>query len=194
MAIATTSKLRTGAAAAAIGAALALAACGGSGSGSGASGATSPSGSATATAAAATGAAISVRHGSDGAYLTGASGRALYLWMADSRGHSRCSGACAQVWPPVLSKNKPIAGHGAVAADLGTIARSGGQRQVTYNGHPLYYYVADSRAGSITGEGSNGFGAKWWLVSPSGAAITHGHSGTAASGGSSGSSGGGGWG
>lgn len=198
--MATTSKLlRTGSAAAAVGAALAIAACGGSGSnssaaagtsagGAGSSGAAS-AGSASASPAAAKGIAIRTRRGPDGTYLTGGSGRALYLWVADSRGHSNCSGACAQVWPPLLSKGKPIAGHGAVAADIGTIARGHGARQVTYKGHPLYYYASDTRAGSITGQGSNGFGAKWWLVSPSGAAITHSRAGAAAAG-SSGSSGG----
>jgi hypothetical protein len=57
------------------------------------------------------------------------------------------------------------------AADLGTITRSDGAKQVTYNGHPLYYFAGDPKAGSTTGQGSDSFGAKWWLVSPAGAAI-----------------------
>jgi len=60
------------------------------------------------------------------------------------------------------------AAGGAQASDLGTLTRSDGSMQVTYMGHPLYYYVGDSGAGTATGQGSDQFGAKWWLVSPSG--------------------------
>jgi hypothetical protein len=59
-----------------------------------------------------------------------------------------------------------------VASDLGTITRSDGTKQVTYDGHPLYYFAGDSGAGTATGQGSDGFGAKWWLVSPAGADVT----------------------
>ena len=61
---------------------------------------------------------------------------------------------------------------GAKASDLGTITRSDGTKQVTYDGHPLYYFVGDSAAGQTNGQGSDNFGAKWWLVAPSGAEIT----------------------
>ena len=50
--------------------------------------------------------------------------------------------------------------------------RKNGAKQVAYMGHPLYYYVADTKPGAVTGQGSNQFGAKWWLVAPSGSAIT----------------------
>ena len=76
-----------------------------------------------------------------------------------------------------------------MSADLGTITRSDGTKQVTYKGHPLYYYISDTKAGQTTGQGSNNFGALWWLVSPSGAAITKSVSGGSSS--SSSSSGGG---
>jgi predicted lipoprotein with Yx(FWY)xxD motif len=59
-----------------------------------------------------------------------------------------------------------------VASDLGTITRSDGTKQVTYDGHPLYYFVGDKGAGQASGQGSDGFGAKWWLVSPAGADVT----------------------
>jgi hypothetical protein len=66
-----------------------------------------------------------------------------------------------------------VAGSGGVTAgELGTITRSDGTKQVTYDGHPLYYYAGDSGAGQDNGQGSDGFGAKWWLVAPSGSAIT----------------------
>lgn len=75
-------------------------------------------------------------------------------------------------WPPVVTKGMPTASAGADQSDLGTTTRSDGTEQVTYKGHPLYYFIADRSAGSTKGEGSDGFGADWWLVAPSGAAIT----------------------
>jgi secreted repeat protein with Y-X4-D motif len=85
---------------------------------------------------------------------------------------SVCSGACAGAWPPVTATGTVTASGSAVASDLGTITRSDGTKQVTYDGHPLYYFVGDSGPGSDSGQGSNSFGAKWWLVAPSGSAIT----------------------
>ncbi len=169
-----TIRTRTGATIAAIGVAALVAACGSShpsNSGSAASG--SGSSAVSGTPVSDKTLQISIMSGKDGRYLAGPGGRAIYLWVADSRDKSHCSGACAKFWPPVLSKSKPSAGSGVRASDLGTIAHSGGERQVTYNGHPLYYFLEDSHRGMIKGEGNNGFGAKWWLVSPSGAAITH---------------------
>ena len=65
-----------------------------------------------------------------------------------------------------------VTASGVNASDLATIARADGTKQVTYKGHPLYYFVDDSGAGMTTGQGSDNFGAKWWLVGPSGAAIS----------------------
>src|SRR5205085_12219357 len=110
--------------------------------------------------------------GTAGTYLTGPSGRAVYLWVADRGDMSSCSGACAKAWPPVTTKSAPTAASGVNASDLATIARADGTKQVTYKGHPLYYFVDDSGAGMTTGQGSDNFGAKWWLVGPSGAAIS----------------------
>jgi predicted lipoprotein with Yx(FWY)xxD motif len=138
--------------------------------------------------------AVSTAKDTSGTYLIGTSGRALYLWAADSNDKSSCSGACAKTWPPLLTTGTPTASGGATAVDLGTITRSDGTKQVTYMGHPLYYFVADTGAGKTTGQGSNSFGAKWWLVAPSGAAITAGSSSSGGLyGGSSSSSSGGGW-
>ncbi len=93
--------------------------------------------------------------------------------MADAKGMSSCSGACAKAWPPLTTKGKPIASGSVKASQLGTIKRSDGTEQVTYDGHPLYYFDrATPRAGTTNGQGSDAFGAKWWLVSPSGSAIT----------------------
>ena len=191
-------RYRIGGVAAVVGVSVLVAACGGGGSnasttkastGSAASTHTS-SAAASATNAAAKSVSISTAKGKDGTYLTGANGRALYLWDADSNGMSSCAGACAQSWPPL--KGKPTAGKGISSSDLGTIKRSDGSTQVTYKGHPLYYFIEDTSAGSTLGQGSDQFGAKWWLVSPAGAAIT----GSSSSGKSSksGSSGGSSWG
>src|SRR5581483_3160305 len=95
------------------------------------------------------------------------------------------SGACAQAWPPLTAKGKPSVSGGASAVQLGTTIRSGGARQVTYMGHPLYYYAGDSSKGQVNGQGSNQFGAKWWLVAPSGSAITTSGPSASASGSSS---------
>ena len=198
---------RASSAAAGVAVSLLIAACGSSSSSSQTSaagyGAPASTSSSTTSSTSASGPSIGAARGGAGTHLTGASGRALYLWVADSGGKSSCSGACAKVWPPLLASGTPAAGSGVNAADLGTIIRSDGTKQVTYKGHPLYYYVADKGAGTTNGQGSNSFGAKWWLVAPSGTAISsggsassgssgYGSSGGSSSGGSgSGSSGGG---
>ncbi|MDX6230716.1 MAG: hypothetical protein QOI76_4106 [Frankiales bacterium] len=105
-------------------------------------------------------------------FLVGGSGRALYLWIPDTKTKSTCSGACAGAWPPLTVNGAPTAGTGATASDLGTISRSDGTKQVTYAGHPLYYFSGDKAAGQTNGEGSNGFGAPWYLIAPSGQQIT----------------------
>jgi predicted lipoprotein with Yx(FWY)xxD motif len=119
-----------------------------------------------------TGTVITTHAGSAGAFLTTGSGRTVYLWAKDSMNMSACSGACASAWPPVPATGTLTATGGAKASDLGTITRSDGTKQVTYDGHPLYYFVGDSAAGQTNGQASDNFGAKWWLVASSGAKIT----------------------
>jgi predicted lipoprotein with Yx(FWY)xxD motif len=124
-------------------------------------------------------------------FLTDGNGHAVYLWVKDTGDASQCSGACAGAWPPVTGT--PTAGGSVKASDLGTITRSDGTKQVTYDGHPLYYFAGDSAAGQANGQGSDSFGAKWWLVSPAGADVTATVSGfTPGSSGSGSGSGGGG--
>lgn len=181
------------AAAVALAGALAAAGCGSSSSSSASSAAPASSSTTASSAsnAAAAGAVVKVTHGSKGVYLTDGSGRALYLWVADRNGKSSCSGACAQAWPPLATKGAPTGSGGVTSAKLTTITRSDGTKQVVYNGHPLYYFAGDTGAGTVTGQGSSSFGAKWWLVTPSGVAITAvAHSAGKASGSSSSSSGG----
>lgn len=164
--------LRAGGAVALVGVALGVAACGGSSNSHSTAAGASPYSRGSSGSSASL--SITTAKGPMGTYLTGASGRAIYLWAADKGSQSACSGACAGVWHPVTASGKPNVSGGAMAGDLGTITRSDGTKQVTYKGHPLYYYAADTSAGQTSGQGSNQFGAKWWLVSPSGSEITSG--------------------
>jgi predicted lipoprotein with Yx(FWY)xxD motif len=154
--------------------ALLVTACGGGSAGGGgvAGGGAGAASSSASPPSATGGATVTTASGPDGVYLTDGTGRTLYLWVADKAGASTCSGSCAAVWPPLTTKTAPAAAGAAKASDLGTVARSDGSTQVTYDGHPLYYYASDSKPGDVTGQGSNGFGAKWWIVAPSGVAIT----------------------
>ena len=115
---------------------------------------------------------ITTKTSSGGSFLTNSAGRAIYLFVADSTGKSTCDGACAAAWPPVIATGQPTAAGGAQASDLSTITRSDGTKQVTYDGHPLYYFQGDTGPGTDKGQGIDGFGAKWWLVAPSGSSIT----------------------
>jgi predicted lipoprotein with Yx(FWY)xxD motif len=111
---------------------------------------------------------VNVRKTSIGSVLVTRSGRTLYLFGKDSRGHSACTNAaCMSFWPPLMAKGRPTAGKGAKASLLGTIKRPGG-RQVTYAGHPLYTFALDKAAGQTKGEGLNDFGGEWDAVSPAG--------------------------
>jgi predicted lipoprotein with Yx(FWY)xxD motif len=110
--------------------------------------------------------------GRDGTYLADGSGRALYMWEADDVGKSNCSADCALAWPPLITSARPSVSGGARSADVGMITRADRTKQVTYKGHPLYYFAVDSGAGTTKGQGSDSFGARWWLLSPAGNAIT----------------------
>ncbi|HZC51902.1 MAG TPA: hypothetical protein VE441_05340 [Mycobacterium sp.] len=157
-------------------AAVLAAACssGGGSSNAGAPAHTAPTSSAAAAAPVGHSSASTVDvHTSNGtSFLADSSGRSLYLWTPDTKTTSMCSGACATAWPPLTVKGAPTAGHGVTAGDLATITRSDGTKQVTYAGHPLYFFAGDSGPGQTNGEGNNGFGAPWYLVAPSGQQLT----------------------
>ena len=128
-------------------------------------------GLAQATAATHGGATVTTATSKLGRILVDSRGRTLYLFEKDARGHSACAGACAGFWPPLLTRAKPIAGHGAKQALLGVIRRSDGTRQITYGGHPLYRFAPDTRPGETNGQGLHDFGAGWYVLSPAGAKI-----------------------
>lgn len=106
-----------------------------------------------------------------GRILVDSHGKTLYLWAHDKTRKSTCYGDCARYWPPLLTRGKPVARAGARARLLGTTRRHDGRLQVTYAGHPLYYFVQDTRPGQTTGAGSTGFGARWDPLSASGKAV-----------------------
>jgi predicted lipoprotein with Yx(FWY)xxD motif len=124
-----------------------------------------------ATSASTSHATVNTAKGSTGTMLVDSKGRALYLWVGDTGKKSVCNGECAQDWPPLTIKGKPTAGGGAKSSLLGTTKRSDGTLEVTYAGHPLYRFAGDNSAGQSNGQGSDAFGAKWWVVGAAGKAI-----------------------
>jgi predicted lipoprotein with Yx(FWY)xxD motif len=103
-----------------------------------------------------------------GKILVDSQGRTLYLFQKDSGTTSSCTGACAAAWPPLRANGQPTVGSGTNASMVGTTARSDGNPQVTYNGHPLYTYSGDQNPGDTNGQGSTAFGGGWFAVSPAG--------------------------
>jgi predicted lipoprotein with Yx(FWY)xxD motif len=97
----------------------------------------------------------------------------VYLFEGDKAGASACAGACAAVWPPVTTSAAAVVHGAAMSADLGTIKRADGTTQVTYNGHPLYFFAKDKDSGDAYGEGVHGFGADWYVLAPSGSKVDH---------------------
>jgi predicted lipoprotein with Yx(FWY)xxD motif len=106
-----------------------------------------------------------------GRILVDSRGITLYDFVADKGRTSVCYGACAALWPPLLTHGKPVAGRGVRAALLGTTKRKDGKLEVTYGGHPLYYFVSDRKPGQTTGQGLDQFGGPWWALSPAGREI-----------------------
>jgi predicted lipoprotein with Yx(FWY)xxD motif len=124
-------------------------------------------------------------------YLVDQRGQSVYLFEKDEQGESYCSGACAAVWPPLETSTAPNAGAGIQSGALGTIKRNDGDMQVTYHGHPLYYYAADaSTAGKTKGEDIEQFGSSWYLVSTRGNPIEPESGSSGSNGGSNGGGGG----
>jgi predicted lipoprotein with Yx(FWY)xxD motif len=163
-----TMRIRWWAAPVLAGAAAVLTACGSS---SPATSASSPAANPTSSAAGGptTGSTVVIdTHSTSlGTVLTNAQGHTLYWFAIDTPTSSMCTGTCATYWPPVIGK--PAAGSGvSLPKAFGTITRSDGKIQATYNGHPLYTYAADTTAGMTSGNGSNLSGGLWWAMTPNG--------------------------
>jgi predicted lipoprotein with Yx(FWY)xxD motif len=128
--------------------AVVAAGCGGKTSSSGSSGSSAPaSSSATATG----GTTVAVKSSKLGGILVDGNGRTLYLFEKDKGTTSSCYGACAGGWPPYT-----------------TNTRTDGKTEVTYHGHPLYYFAGDRKPGDTNGEGLKAFGAEWYVLSAAG--------------------------
>ena len=161
--------------------ALAVSACGSSGSSSAASTPAAAAGSSAASASASSPAAsggttLTARTIGSQQVLTNSAGLTLYWFAPDTSTVSKCTGSCATYWPPV--KGPATAGSG-VTGTLGTITRSDGTTQATYDGHPLYTYAADTAPGQNKGNGLNVSGGLWYEMTVSGATPAAGASASA---------------
>lgn len=122
-------------------------------------------------AAAATATIVKAVSSQYGHIVADARGQAFYLFGKEDSGRTECYGACATRWPPVLVKGQPAAGPGAQSRLLGTTRRHGGRLQLTYAGHPIYYYAGDS-PGRVLCQAANEFGGLWLVLRPSGKPVT----------------------
>jgi predicted lipoprotein with Yx(FWY)xxD motif len=104
-----------------------------------------------------------------GQYLVNSTGWALYMYVPDTpgSGKSTCYGQCAVAWPIFYTSNLTIQ-PGINMSLFGTINRTDGTKELTFNGYPLYYYEYDTGAGNINGQG---VGQIWYVMSPSGTVI-----------------------
>jgi predicted lipoprotein with Yx(FWY)xxD motif len=122
-------------------------------------------------AAASSGPRVSTASTSLGRIVVNSGGHTLYMFGKDKNDKSACAGMCAKFWPPLIASGKPRASAGARASLLGTTERADGRVQVTYNRHPLYTFVKDTKKGQTRGEGLTAFGGQWNAVSPSGTKV-----------------------
>jgi predicted lipoprotein with Yx(FWY)xxD motif len=139
-----------------------------------AAGGASPYGSSAASSTASTGPPVAVTSKSNklGTILAAGPKRlTVYLFEADHGAASSCSGACASLWPPVTTASAAVASGHAQTAQLGVITRTDGTKQVTYAGHPLYFYARDGDNGDAYGAGIKSFGASWYTLAPTGKKI-----------------------
>ena len=147
--------------------ALTVSACGSSGSSSATTSNTPAAGggSSSSAPAAAGGSTVTQRTIGSQQVLTDAQGKTLYWFAIDTSSKSNCSGQCATYWPPAKG---PLTAGSGVTGTLGTITRSDGTTQATYDGHPLYTYVGDSAPGQAKGNGLNLSGGLWYEMTVSG--------------------------
>lgn len=124
-----------------------------------------------------------------GSYLTDSHGRTLYIVVDDDDQSVGCAGECAEAWPPFTLESidsmmgesmsgdamsdESMEGDEMAMATLdpelvGTVARDDGTTQVTYQGHPLYYFVGDEDPGEVNCQAIENFGGTWYVIAPSG--------------------------
>jgi predicted lipoprotein with Yx(FWY)xxD motif len=161
-----------------VAAAVVIAGCGGSGGGASGGGPGAYGGGAPAKAAPSKAApgttTVRLAPSKFGKILVDSHGRTLYDFVADKTTASTCYGACASLWPPLTVSGAPKAGPQILGSLLGTTKRTDGTTEVTYKGHPLYYFASDTKPGNTTGQDINQFGALWYVLTRDGTEITHG--------------------
>ena len=111
---------------------------------------------------------VSTASTSLGTVLVGKGGMTLYLFEADKNGKSTCSGECAKDWPPAMAAGSAKVSGDAKQSLVSTVSRSGGGKQLVYNGKPLHFFEGDKAAGDVTGNGVSAFGAEWYALTPAG--------------------------
>jgi len=116
---------------------------------------------------------VSVRHTKKGSILVSSSGFTLYEFTRDHPRQDSCAKIreCLGTWPALQSSGKPLAGSGVQSSQLSTITISGGRKQVTYAGHPLYLYSGDEGPGETSYIGEKQFGGFWYGINAAGHAI-----------------------
>ena len=108
---------------------------------------------------------LKTENGTAGVWLADQAGRTLYIFTKDTGTTSTCYGACATAWPPLTTTGTVAVSGNVSASQLGTTTRTDGTKQVTYAGHPLYYFQSDTSAGQTKGQGVQGV---WFLLGPNG--------------------------
>ena len=116
---------------------------------------------------------IQLRHTEVGKVLVDSSGFTVYRFSKDPRNSDTCVkiSGCTNLWPPLMSSGRPVAGPGVRSALLSTIKLPGGGRQVTYAGHPLYRYSAATEKGETGYVGAQQFGGSWYALNAAGGTV-----------------------
>jgi predicted lipoprotein with Yx(FWY)xxD motif len=120
---------------------------------------------ATQTTSAASSATVSTKSSGLGTILAGSGGKTLYMFESDKNGKSSCSSDCQAVWPPAIATGKVTVSGDADQSKIGSVS---GTKQITYAGHPLYYYVKDTDEEDVYGNDLDSFGAEWYALTPAG--------------------------
>jgi predicted lipoprotein with Yx(FWY)xxD motif len=115
---------------------------------------------------------ITTRSTGSGQILVDGRGRTVYLFAQDTGSTPTCTSTCTSYWPPVPASVGARSAGGAAAVDLSSVAAAAGGRQLTYAGHPLYYFAGDQKSGDTNGQNLDQFGAEWHVLNPTGAAVT----------------------
>lgn len=117
-------------------------------------------------------ASLSIASSRYGKIIVDSSGRTLYLFDAERSTEPKCYGPCAAAWPPLSTATAPVSGSDLSQGLIATALRSDGSLQVTYNGHPLYYYVGDRAPGEIKCQAVFEYGGGWYVLDAQGNKIS----------------------